>query len=117
MRNVDIDFETGYEYVKISIRTEKHEYAITIWRSMFGPPPATITIDGYSFYTRNKLETYLNAIMSGDENKIEYMKKLAKTGLNADKHCHFDEKRLMEAYMMKKIIMMQISLNLLIFYS
>ena len=72
MKLVDIDVH--WNYVKFSFEHEGNDIEITLFKSMYGPLPMEISINGKSFYTRYESEKYLKALIMNDKNKIEFMR-------------------------------------------
>jgi len=95
MKLVDID--VYWNYVKFSFEHEGNDIEITLFKSMYGPIPMEISINGKSFYTRYESEKYLKALIMNDKNKIEFMRLISELGLNGDKHTHFNPKRAIRA--------------------
>jgi len=82
---------------KIAIKTRNHEIVLEFEK----PRWVGINIDGHEIWCKHPDE-FLKAISEGDERKIAFIKKLAESGLRADKHQHFDFGRLEKAVRVRK---------------
>jgi hypothetical protein len=83
---------------KVVIKAKDHDVVVEFET----PRRVYISVDGFEIGCRYPDE-FFEALNEMDENKIAFMKKLAETGLDPDKHKHFDLNKLEWACKLSKV--------------
>jgi len=95
MKIEDMDLDLGYDFT-VKFLKDGHTIEISVIPRQY-KLEFNICIDGHCIMTKDEAHRYIECIRRWDTEKFKYIIELSKSGLDADKHSHFDFERLRRA--------------------